>query len=270
MDNIQNPGSALGEAIGAQMELALNEYLAEVVGKYSCRLISKGQQNPKTKKTTKLLLYDGFGTAYNIDAVVANESMQPLILIEYKYIRYKKHNRDKGSWLCTAHNAIRRRYNSVRSSIAILAGSWSGSSVAMMRSHDINLFIIPFDRITELLKQHDIKFDWGEKDRHIAVESWEKFSSLSDLQKQKIGEEMIAQIKPDLEDAIEKILDDSTPRAVAGVMIEVYTNIGEVKRFKFETIHAALDFLEDFSFEEMLNNSDSFTLFDTPPVEDYE
>lgn len=95
MDNIQNPGSALGEAIGAQMELALNEYLAEVVGKYSCRLISKGQQNPKTKKTTKLLLYDGFGTVYNIDAVVANESMQPLILIEYKYIRYKKHNRDK-------------------------------------------------------------------------------------------------------------------------------------------------------------------------------
>lgn len=72
--------------------------------------------------------------------------------MEYKYIRYKKHNRDKGSWVCTAHNAIRRRYNSIRSSIAILAGSWSGSSVAMMKSQDINIFIIPFDKITTLLK----------------------------------------------------------------------------------------------------------------------
>ena len=40
--------------------------------------------------------------------------------------------------------------------IAILAGSWSGSSVAMMKSQDINLFIIPFDKITTLLKKHKI------------------------------------------------------------------------------------------------------------------
>ncbi|GAB4493999.1 MAG: hypothetical protein OHK0019_19190 [Saprospiraceae bacterium] len=66
--NIQNPGSALGEAIGAQMERVLNTYLAELVDKYECRLVSKGQTNAKTNKSTKLLLYDNFGTAYNIDA----------------------------------------------------------------------------------------------------------------------------------------------------------------------------------------------------------
>ena len=167
-DIIQNPGSALGEAIGANMEMALNRYLSELVAKYDCHLISKGKVNPKTGKHTKLLLFDNFGTNYNIDSVITNESMQPLILVEYKYIRYKKHNRDKGSWLCTAHNAVRRRYNSVRSSIAILAGSWSGTSLAMMKSHDINLFVIPFQKITELLKVYDIKFDWGEKERDVA------------------------------------------------------------------------------------------------------
>jgi hypothetical protein len=196
--------------------------------------------------------------------------MQPLLLIEYKYIRYKKHNRDKGSWLCTAHNAIRRRYNSIRSSIVILAGSWSGSSLAMMKSHDINLFIIPFDKITELLKTHKIKFDWGEKDRDIAVESWTKYSKLSDKQKLKIAEEMIAEIKPDLETAIEKTLDNKTIRKIERVTIEIHTNIGEVKRFEFEDTRAALDFLEDFSFEEILNNSNSFTLFDKPHLYDEE
>lgn len=268
MANVQNPGSAIGEAIGAQMEIALNKYLTELVSKYDCRLISKGQVNPKTKKETKLLLKDNFGTAYNIDAVVANEIMQPIILIEYKYIRYKKHNRDKGSWLCTAHTSVRRRYNSVRSSIAVLAGSWSRSSVAMMKSHDVNIFIIPFEKITALLKKHDIKFDWGEKDRKIAVTSWNKYKKLTEKQKLKIAEEMIAEIKTDLEAAIEKTLDNSVKREVERVTIEIHTNIGEVKRFEFPNIKEALDFLEDFSFEEILNNADSFTLFDNPEVED--
>lgn len=263
-ENIQNPGSALGEAIGAQMEAVLNTYLATVASKHDCNLVSKGQANPKTGKPGKLLMYDAFGTAYNIDAVITNQSMQPLILVEYKYIRYKKHNRDKGSWVCTAHNAIRRRYHSVRSSMAILAGSWSGSSVAMMKSQDINLFLIPFENITALLQNHQIKFDWGEKERDIASESWQRYMALTAEQKQGIAEAMIADIRPALEAAIEKTLDYSAPRAVDKVAVEIHTNLGEVKRFEFKGVQAALDFLEDFNFEEMLNHADSFTLFDVP------
>jgi len=114
---IQNPGSALGEAIGAQMEMALNVFLKSLVEPLGCHFISKGlEKNEKTTRSLtssasnlparKLLLYDKFGTAYNIDSVITNDSLQPLILIESKYIRYKKHNRDKGSWVCTAHPAF--------------------------------------------------------------------------------------------------------------------------------------------------------------------
>ena len=181
--DIQNPGSALGEAVGSQLEIVLNEHLNRFVDKFSCRLISKGQKNQKTQKATKLLLYDQFGTSFNIDAVIANESMQPLILLEYKYLRYKKHNRDKGSWLCYAHNAIRRRYTSIRSSIAILAGNWSLTSLAMMKSQEINLFVIPFQRIVELLKEHDIVFDWGEKDRETAKDAWKKIRTVNRTRK---------------------------------------------------------------------------------------
>lgn len=261
---IKNPGSALGEAIGANMEIALNEYLVEFVKDFECHLISKGPVNPKTGRNKKLLLYDNFGTAYNIDAVIANEGMQPLIVIEYKYIRYKKHNRDKGSWLCTAHSSIRRRYSSIRSSIAILAGNWSGSSLAMMQSHDINLFLIPFDKIVELLKEQEIDFDWGEKDRNTAMASWKKYSKLTSEDKLQVGKDMIDLIKPDLEERINKILDDSIPRSVDRVAVEVHTNIGEVKRFEFDTIDEAIEFLEDFGFDELFNSGDSFTLFDVP------
>lgn len=44
-------------------------------------------------------MYDQFGTEYKIDAVIANHAMQPIILFESKYLRYTKHNRDKGSWI---------------------------------------------------------------------------------------------------------------------------------------------------------------------------
>lgn len=265
-NSIQNPGSALGESIGAFLEIVLNKYLEDLVQQYACRLISKGQVNNKTKNVTKLLLFDNFGTAYNIDAVIANEAMQPLILLEYKYIRYKKHNRDKGSWVCTAHTAIRKRYNSVRSSIAILAGSWSKSSIAMMKSHDINIFIIPFEKITELLKNHEIVFNWGEKERDVAVVSWTKYNALSDEDKIAIAEEMVSDIKPDLEKAIELTLDNTTKREVSKVTIEIHTNIGEVKVFEFLNVDEALKFLEDFSMEEILDHKNSFTLFDQPEV----
>lgn len=267
-ENVMNPGSALGEAIGANMETALNEYLQVFVADFNCHLVSTGPAHPLTGKHKKLLLYDNFGTAYNIDAVIANEAMQPLIVIEYKYIRYKKHNRDKGSWLCTAHSAIRRRYSSIRSSIAILAGNWSGSSMAMMRSHDINLFLIPFENIVDLLRKKDIEFDWGEKDRNVAVNSWNRYCMLSAEEQLEIGKEMIDLVKPDLESTIHQILDDSIPRSVDRISVEVHTNLGEVKRFEFKTIDEAMKFLEDFGFDELFDTGNSFTLFDLPNLDD--
>src|SRR5258708_9503542 len=140
------------------MEKALNVFLTNLVESRGYHFLSKSPVKNRNGTAKKLLMYDKFGTAYNIDAVIANESMQPIILVESKYIRYKKHNRDKGSWLCTAHPAVRRRYGSIRSSIAVLAGNWSSSSLAMMKSFDINIFLVPFKRICDLLANHGINF----------------------------------------------------------------------------------------------------------------
>lgn len=109
-------------------------------------------------------MYDNADIAYNIDATITNKELQPIILLEYKYLRYTKHNRDKGSWVCTAHDGVRRRYRSVRSSIAILAGRWSGTSIAMMKSHDITIFLIPFEILAATLSKYNIEFNWEESE----------------------------------------------------------------------------------------------------------
>ena len=226
-------------------------------------LLAQGNSLIEGKK--KLLMYDSFGTAYNLDSVIANQSMQPIILVESKYIRYKKHNRDKGSWLCTAHPAIRKRYQSVRSSIAVLAGSWSSSSLAMMKSFDINIFLIPFDRICDFLSQHGITFDWDEKDRVAAQRAWKQYSNLSSHKQYAIGERMVSLIKKDLKRLILSILDDSVVRNIDKVTVELHSNIGEVKVQEFSNVQEAIEFLNSEELNAVFLTTNSLTLFDPSP-----
>ncbi len=270
IDTIQNPGSALGEAIGAEMENALNLFLTTLVENRGYHFLSKSPLKNTQGKPKKLLMYDKFGTAYNLDAVIANERMQPIILIESKYIRYTKHNRDKGSWLCTAHPAVRRRYNSIRSSIAVLAGNWSSSSLAMMRSFEINIFLIPFNRIRTILQTYGIDFDWDEKDRKAAMVAWNSYSNLADAQKSAIGMEMVNLVKHELETLVLGILDDNLEREVERITIDLYSNLGEVKVYEFSTIEHAVTFLNTSELRTVFITSDSLTLFDQPSTSDEE
>src|ERR1041385_2428777 len=124
--------------------------------------------------------------------------MQPLVLVESKYIRYKKHNRDKGSWICTAHYSLRKTYPTIRKSIAIVAGSWSGSSKALMESFDVTLFEVGFPKIVETLAQYGVDISWTEKDRSRAMEAWENWQRLSDEQFSEIAYALLAGIEPQL------------------------------------------------------------------------
>jgi hypothetical protein len=243
--NIVNPGSAIGAAIGATMEFALHELLKRVADEYGCHYLGAGIRKTGAARTSKkLVLFDNFGNEYNLDGVIADEAMRPLILLESKYGLNTKHDRYKGRWVCHAHTAIRRRYHSIRSSIAILAGNWSQSSQAMMESHDIALYLIPFDLICNLLDAYGIDFRWDEKEKEKAFDAWIAYSQLSAEQQAQIGRDMIATVADRLTTRIASILDDSVTREVERVVIELVSNLGEVKIFEFDSVAAAIAFLE--------------------------
>ncbi|GER80594.1 MAG: hypothetical protein M5U11_12560 [Anaerolineales bacterium] len=263
-DRIAHYGSAIGEAIGSEMQDALNELIEVLANERGYHFLSTSP----VKGRKRLLLFDNFGNDYNIDAVLVNQQTQPLILFEWKYIRYKKHNRDKASWVCSAHPAIRRHYGSIRSSIAVLAGSWSSSSLAMMKSSHINFFVIPFDRICEILDGFGVDFRWDEKDRQKSAIAWKTFNALSNSKKAQIGVEMVNTIKDDLINLVLSILDDTTERQVETVILEFRSNLGEVSEYKFNTIDEALEFLNTNELKDIFIVGDSPTLFDPRPVFD--
>ena len=84
--DIANPGSAIGEAIGATMENALADLLSSLADKHACHYLRSGVRKTKAGlPQKKLKMADRFGNEYDIDGVIANESMKPLIIFESKY-----------------------------------------------------------------------------------------------------------------------------------------------------------------------------------------
>lgn len=264
---VVDPESAFDEAIRNLIEKSLGQVLKQIENNHICHYVGV-HQSQSGRKTNRLLMSDDCGNEYSVFGVMTDESLRPLILFESQYARHEKLNRDQIGWVCDAHSAIRRRYHSIRSSIAILAGNWSQSSLAMMKSHDINIFLIPFDLIRAALAEHGIDFDWGEKERDKAHIAWGQYNQLSENQQAQIGTAMIQRVANDLATSVERILDDSTTREVDKVVIELVSSLGEMKIYEFDSVDEALDFLNQENLELLFVTGDSASLFDPSPTFD--
>jgi DNA-directed RNA polymerase subunit F len=246
---VTNGGSAIGEAIGDLLEQQVHKAFKEIEANNHVYFLTRYGKTKAGKESKKLLLPDEYGNEYNMDGLVINEGGVPLMLIESKYIRYKKHNRDKASWICNAHSAVRRFFPSIRSSVAVLAGSWSGTSLAMLTSYGVSYFLIPFAEIAKILSEYNVDFEWEENDYDKAMNAWNVFSSLSDEQKRELGEKMISIVKDELVEYVESVLDDTVLRELRQIVIEMHTNKNEVFKYVFDTKEEAMKFLEDFDGE---------------------
>lgn len=266
---VTNAGAAIGEHIGNRLEIVINNYITKFLEDYQCHFLKETGFNPVTNKNSKkLLLYDEYGTGYNIDGIITNESMQPLVLLESKYIRYKKHNRDKGSWICNTHTALRRRYKSIRASIAILAGSWSKTSLAMIESSDVAVFLISFDVIVDILKKYGVDFDWDEKDQTTPIAAWYNYDKLSETQKMNIAKKMADLIKDKLLELLREILDDTKPRTIKKLSVEVLSSWGETSRESFEKKEDAIKYLEGLDLDTVFDPKTFYSIFDQVDYDD--
>jgi hypothetical protein len=246
---ISNPGSALGEAIGALLEKEIHRILEPLAQKRGCIYVATGPSDPRTGKSTKLILADSDGNEYNVDSVIINNRFQPLVLVESKYIRYKKHNRDKASWICTAHTKLRQKYVTVRKSIAVLMGSWSAPSKRFLQSFEVELFEVSLQQISDVLEEYGIDYAWAEKDRKKAMESWRIFTRLSPGDREKIAKKLIGGIRKQLSQSLQSALDESIPRRIRSIAVIVRSNRGETFTYTFPDLKRALEFMQVFDEE---------------------
>jgi len=225
-----NPGSALGEAVGKLFETAIIQGIKESVE-------SRGH----TVRPARLK--NGSGNVYQIDAVVFDKSGHPIIIIDPKYIRYKKHNRDKGSWLCVAHYNLRKTFPTIRKSISILAGRWSQPSKALIRSFGVEILEVPFEKMVDIMHKWNIDFDWRESDRATASNSWQKFQSLNPENRIQIAFDLTQDILGKLRSDVIQVLEtdiSTLPRRVSQVEMLLKTDQDEIVLLTFDSIAKAL------------------------------
>lgn len=228
--------SALGQEVGKLFESAVLESV-------------RGEVESRGYSIRPDRLKNGTGNVYQIDAVIFDASDQPVVIIDPKYIRYTKHNKDKGSWLCVAHYNLRKTHRSIRKSIAVLAGRWSSPSKAMIQSFGVELLEVPFDNISNALRLHGVEFDWPESGgESIARQSLEDFSNLDEATKTEIGSDMVSGIGDSLRNAVVQVLDtdvDSIATRVAQVETLLKTDQEEMVLSSFESVPEAMRALTD-------------------------
>ena len=227
---VANPASALGEAVGKLFESAVVEGLRREV-----------EARGYTIRPARLT--NGTGNTYQIDAVVFDADDNPVIIIDPKYIRYTKHNRDKGSWLCTAHYNLRKTYPTIRKSIAVLAGRWSEPSKALINSFGVEILEVPFDGMVSVLGEYGVSFAWAEKDRETPRAAWEHFAGLGGDVHTAIASDLTEGIIERLNIAVTRVLDadvDSLPTRISGVEVLLKTDRDEMVLLTFDSVASSL------------------------------
>ena len=228
--------SALGQEVGKVFESAVMETVREEVEarNYSIR---------------PARLTNGTGNAYQIDAVVFDADERPVVIIDSKYIRYTKHNKDKGSWLCTAHYNLRKTHRTIRKSLAVLAGRWSNPSKALIGSFGIEIVEVPFDRMAGVLRAYGVEFDWPETGGEaVARQSLEAFSNLDQNDRDEIGAKIVSGVSEDLKNHVVQVLDtdvSTIATRVSEVEILLKTNQGEMILSSFSSVPDAMKALTD-------------------------
>ncbi len=106
----------------------------------------------------------------------------------------------------------------------------------------------------------------GEKDRDKAMAAWLAWSQLTEEQFNLIAQELLASIESNLRQSLAETLDTATPREVCEIEVVIETNLGESRRYTFDSIADAIQFLDDFDAETVLNDENGPALWEVEKV----
>jgi hypothetical protein len=243
---VANPGSAIGEAVGKLFEHKIRRLVQSICFDLPYYVDVGGPRPEIGRKGKKIVLYDLSKVSWENDIVIEDEDHNPVILIEAKWLRYTKHCRDKGGWVCTAHSSLRKSHDTIRKTVVTLAGSWTQSSISMMEGNYVDVHLVKYDYIVELLGQYGIPFHWDEKDRETAFLAWEKWNQLSTEQTDKIGDSLILPIESSLTSSLLSTLKWSGEPKITQFEVTFRTDDGGSSTRFFQSLDELINFFSSF------------------------
>ncbi len=233
-DNKANPASALGEGIGVLIENTIKQVLKELTDAHGYSLKSGDVKN-------------GFGNLHQIDGIIEKDG-QYTMLVEAKFLRYTKHNMDKGSRLIVAHHNIRRHYPTIRRCVAILCGNWTKGSKQLIKSFNIDILEVGWEKIAKIFAGYGIDIEWEEDDTGKAKKAWKQFRRLSKPTLKDIAHRIIESIKEPLLGLIKTTIaaDPMREKNIVGIEVALQTSHDEFFVSKFSKVSDVIAYLMRF------------------------
>ena len=172
----QSPAHRLGQIVGDQLELALRDPLQAMAGEFGLYLDYKHRRRARAGRK-KVVWRDLYGNAHDLDYVLEeggseDQIGEPLAFIETAWRRYTKHSRNKvqeiqGAIMPLAETFARRQPFLG----AILAGEFTGGSLAQLQSHRFHLAHCPYATIVQAFAEEgvDISSEEASPDEELDI-----------------------------------------------------------------------------------------------------
>lgn len=225
--------STLPQMIWHEVERALFSHLGSFVEKTGCKFVGG-----RAAKSRSIVMTDLREQSYEVDAIVVDDTLRPLALIEAPGFI------DKASQICEAHQAIKQKYGSIKKSLMVTVDNGSEESVKRLQNCDIDLVQIPLQQIQVLLAPYSIEFNEMAHESTGQSISINRFASLSEAEKQQIGQNLIAPIKSKIDHLLAECFADLEMPSVARIRIELESAHGEITTREFTHLPEAIYFLQ--------------------------
>jgi hypothetical protein len=268
--NLHGKISRIGQLIGGAFEVAVHEHIKAYLKinhpEYEMLLPPKG----KKEITLKMV----GGEAKQVDSVIVQkEFIDPIALLEAKWLKDGRHWNDKGAWILQLRE-VRKKYPSVRGIAAILAGFWNqGVRIFLSNEGGVQMILVAtdddvyksiqpflnrelgkdtFNLETESIRvrfpaEHVEKFyeflsDFKEKGKlDKLAETWLNFDKIDDKGIAVKGKKLI-------ESSIDKILEPLPKHPkIANYEITLEIETGNLIYKKFDDIEELLEFINDYA-----------------------
>jgi hypothetical protein len=124
-------------------------------------------------------------------------------------------------------------------------GRWSEPSKKLMNSFGVELVVIPFDHMSQVLATYGVEFDWAEDDNETPKRAWAIWSALTTTQHQEIAHKIL---EPQSEGIRRLILEaiqteGSVIKNVEKLELLLQTSQGEYFVKKFNSAREAIAYL---------------------------
>ena len=227
------PENAAGQWIASFFNVGITNILNQIMERfpdYNMRL-------PRGRRTWRL--ENIYGESRQIDHIISDREMNPVIIVETKWLKDQRHLKDKGSWILMM-NDVQKAHNSIRGIVAFLAGEWNEPTIETLSNVAEVFHVIDANNLYDHLQDIGININI-DRERNAFENPGELLTNILDVIEEALpdrdiivetGLRMVKHIIPNVEPVLRNMLYPEEPEFSVEYELLIISNWGKYYTIK--------------------------------------